>query len=70
LRRNRQRIGDHTAVIIDEVTTDNMLARSYAEAPEVDGNIILPPLEGLQPGDMIEARIVDADAYDLQAEPC
>jgi ribosomal protein S12 methylthiotransferase len=70
LRRNRQRIGDHTAVIIDEVTADNMLARSYAEAPEVDGNIILPPLEGLQPGDMIEVRIVDADAYDLQAEPC
>jgi ribosomal protein S12 methylthiotransferase len=70
LRRNRQRIGDHVVVLIDEVTADNMLARSYAEAPEVDGNIILPRLEGLQPGDMIEAKIVDADAYDLQAEAC
>jgi ribosomal protein S12 methylthiotransferase len=70
LRRNRQRIGDHVTVLIDEITEEHILARSYAEAPEVDGFIILPRYDGLQPGDMIEAKIVDADVYDLQAEAC
>ncbi|MEA3336856.1 MAG: 30S ribosomal protein S12 methylthiotransferase RimO [Chloroflexota bacterium] len=44
------------------------LARSYREAPEVDG-LVLVPGEALPPGQMLTARIEGAMAYDLIAEP-
>lgn len=70
LKLNRRRIGAQTEVVIDEVNPDSVIGRSYAEAPEVDGVIILPSMEGVQPGDRLNVRITGADVYDLQGEPC
>lgn len=46
-----------------------MFARTKADAPEVDGMVYLDNATHLQPGDIVSARITDADEYDLYGEP-
>ena len=43
--------------------------RSYADAPEIDGNCFLPPDFELYPGDSCYVEITDANEYDLYGEP-
>ncbi|MEQ8748160.1 MAG: 30S ribosomal protein S12 methylthiotransferase RimO, partial [Amphiplicatus sp.] len=61
-------IGREIDVLIDEVDGDGAVGRSYADAPEIDGAVILEGETGLKPGDMVRARIEGADPYDLWAE--
>ena len=63
------RVGRTVQVLIDEVDEDGAVGRTVWDAPEIDGSVILEGAEGLKPGDMLAARIVEADAYDLWAEP-
>ena len=44
------------------------LARSKADAPEIDGVVYLKSETALQPGDIVAANITDADAYDLYGD--
>lgn len=44
------------------------LARTRADAPEVDGVVYLASQQAWQPGDILRASITDADDYDLYAE--
>ena len=77
LRLNQKRVGSVNEVLIESVSHDHgreyALARSYAEAPEVDGCIMLRPADGrrfdrpLKPGDYVFARITKAYEYDLEA---
>jgi len=60
-------IGREIDVLIDEADEDGAVGRSYADAPEIDGAVILDGA-GLRPGDMVRARIIAADAYDLRGE--
>jgi len=60
-------IGREVDVLIDEAGEDGAVGRSYADAPEIDGAVILDGA-GLRPGDMVRARIIAADAYDLRGE--
>jgi ribosomal protein S12 methylthiotransferase len=55
--------------LIDEVDEDGAVGRTVWDAPEIDGSVILEGAVHLKPGDMLAARIVEADAYDLWAEP-
>ena len=48
---------------------DEVIARSYADAPEIDGNVIIPGAWELDPGDFIEVVVTDAGDHDLWAEP-
>jgi ribosomal protein S12 methylthiotransferase len=71
-RRLQQRVGKDIAVIVDEVDGQQALGRSAADAPEIDGRVYLPAGKGakkLKPGDVITARVTEADEYDLWAEP-
>ena len=68
LERNRLRIGQTEKVLITGVQGKNYLARSSAEAPDVDGTISLSGPPGLQPGVFVSARITGADTYDLSGE--
>lgn len=52
-------------VIIDEVNPENIIARGFADAPEVDGNILLKNTHHVEPGDIINVKITTNDAYDL-----
>jgi ribosomal protein S12 methylthiotransferase len=61
-------IGRDIEVLIDEVDEDGAVGRSYADAPEIDGAVILEGETELEPGDMVRTRIVGSDEYDLWAE--
>ncbi len=61
-------IGRDIDVLIDEVDAEGAVGRSYADAPEIDGAVILEGETGLNPGDMVRARVTGADEYDLWAE--
>lgn len=61
-------VGRECDVLIDTVDEDGAIGRSYADAPEIDGAVILEGETALRPGDLVRARIVDSDLYDLWAE--
>jgi ribosomal protein S12 methylthiotransferase len=61
-------IGRDVDVLIDEVDEDGAVGRSYADAPEIDGAVILDGEIGLNTGDVVRARIVESDEYDLWGE--
>ena len=64
-RRLRARVGERVRVLVDEVTPDGALARSAAEAPQIDGVVRIAAAGKLRGGDWAEVQIVGADAYDL-----
>jgi ribosomal protein S12 methylthiotransferase len=64
-RKLASKIGRQMDVLIDEVDEDGAVARSFADAPEIDGNVFLPPSKGIAPGMIVPVRIEEADEYDL-----
>lgn len=64
-----QKIGRIETVLVDEVNGDQAIARTKADAPEIDGVVYLADAEGLQVGDLVEVQITDADGHDLWAGP-
>jgi ribosomal protein S12 methylthiotransferase len=72
--RLQRKIGTQIEVLIDEVVEEGAVARSWADAPEIDGRIFidteyLEGFEGLQPGDTLLVEVIDADEYDMWAVP-
>ena len=63
------RIGRSIAVLIDEVDDEGAIGRSTWDAPEIDGCVFLNGAAHLKPGDLIKARVFEADEYDLWADP-
>jgi ribosomal protein S12 methylthiotransferase len=69
--RLERKIGKTLTVLVDEIDEVNeggAVARSAADAPEIDGLVYIEDAQGLQPGDWVEVEVVDADAHDLWAE--
>jgi ribosomal protein S12 methylthiotransferase len=64
-----KRVGQRLTVLVDEVLDDQVIARSYADAPEIDGTVIIDGGWELSPGDFIEVDITDSLAHDLIGEP-
>ncbi len=67
---NRFWVGREIDVLVDEPASDPgiTLGRTYADAPEVDGQVFLSSSEPLQPGRLVRARVTDSTEYDLVAE--
>lgn len=65
--RLQQRIGQEMLVIVDEIDEQGTVARSVADAPDIDGLVYIDT-DQLQAGDIVKVRITDADEYDLWAE--
>ena len=63
------RVGRTIDVIVDRVDEDGAVGRSQWDAPEIDGSVFLNGVSGLAPGDIVKARVTNADEYDLWAEP-
>ncbi|MFO7593255.1 MAG: 30S ribosomal protein S12 methylthiotransferase RimO [Pseudomonadota bacterium] len=63
----QQRVGNSYTVLIDEVEGDNAIGRSYAEAPEIDGVVVIENGSSLEPGDAVDVVITAADEHDLYA---
>ncbi len=66
--RLQLKIGKVIQVVIDEVDEEGPIARSMADAPEIDGNVYIDTDEPLNPGDIVSVRVTAADEYDLWAE--
>jgi ribosomal protein S12 methylthiotransferase len=62
------KIGKTLQVLVDGITEDGALARSSADAPEIDGVVLVTDGGNLKPGDLAMVRVTDADAHDLIAE--
>jgi len=63
------RVGTTCTVLVDEVGEEGIVARSAAEAPEIDGIVWVEGSGEVAPGDWLEVRITAADEHDLYAEP-
>lgn len=67
----QKKIGRTMDVIIDEYDDENdvYIARSKADAPEVDGNVFIENFKGaLEIGQFTTVKITDASDYDLYAD--
>ncbi|GAO35610.1 ribosomal protein S12 methylthiotransferase [Sulfuricella sp. T08] len=60
-----RKIGQTFTVLVDEVDEEGAVARSAADAPEIDGLVYIEDAGNLKPGDFVEVEITDADAHDL-----
>jgi len=67
--RLAQKIGRQMIVLVDGVTPEAVIARSAADAPDIDGNVIIDGGWDVEPGDFIEVTITGSDEHDLFAEP-
>lgn len=64
--RLHNKIGQTLEILIDEVEDRCAVGRSYADAPEIDGNVLLDAKD-LHPGDMVRGIVQHSDAHDLWA---
>ena len=62
------KIGSLQSVLVDEIRDDTVVARSYADAPEIDGLVFVPRRETIKSGDILQVRINNSDDYDLYGE--
>jgi ribosomal protein S12 methylthiotransferase len=66
LARNQAQIGRILTALTEAHDDGLTLARTYRDAPEVDGYVIIPG--ELPLGEMVQVEIVDAMEYDLVGE--
>jgi ribosomal protein S12 methylthiotransferase len=68
----QQKIGRTIKVLVDEVGKDSAVARSAADAPEIDGTVLisyenLADGQKLRPGQFVDVVVESADEHDLHA---
>lgn len=63
-------VGRTLPVLVDgyDAESRRLVARTWADAPEVDGRVLLPK-DAAKPGDFVDVRIAAADDYELIGEP-
>ena len=62
------KIGREIVVLVDAVDEEGTIARSSADAPEIDGLVFINEFFDAEPGDFLRVNVVDADEHDLYAE--
>ncbi len=67
-QRLKRKIGKTMKVLVDEVSKQGAIARSSADAPEIDGVVYISDGQHLNTGDFVEVKITDSDTHDLWAE--
>jgi len=63
-----EKVGQTMQVLVDEVDEEGAIARSAADAPEIDGMVYIDNGQTLQVGEFVTVRITDSDVHDLWAE--
>lgn len=62
-----KKIGKTMQVLVDDVDEEGSVARSAADAPEIDGLVYING-ENLEVGEFVTVRITDSDEHDLWGE--
>jgi ribosomal protein S12 methylthiotransferase len=60
-----RKIGSEQQVLADAVTESGVIARSSADAPDIDGLVYIEEHAECQPGDFIKVHIDDTDEHDM-----
>jgi ribosomal protein S12 methylthiotransferase len=68
-RRLARKVGTRQTVLVDETQGPRAVARSTADAPEIDGVVHIEKAKGLQAGHFADVVITRADTHDLWAVP-
>ncbi len=63
--RLQRRVGRIETVLIDEVVEEGAVARSKADAPEIDGQVFIDGATHLKVGELVEVKLEEADDHDL-----
>lgn len=62
------KVGRSIQVLVDSFDENGAaIARSSADAPEIDGSVIIEATDSLQVGEMVQVNVIDSDDYDLYA---
>jgi ribosomal protein S12 methylthiotransferase len=61
----KARVGKRLSVIIDEVGPTVAKGRTKWDAPDIDGNVFVSSKRPLRVGDIVTAKIMSSDKYDL-----
>ncbi len=67
-QRLERKIGREIEVLVEEVDEEGAVARSQADAPEIDGLVHIPDGGHLEVGEFARVRVTDCDVHDLYAE--
>lgn len=65
--RLKNKVGRKLTVLVDEAGPEGAIARSSADAPEIDGLVHVTNGSDLKPGDRVEVEVTRADSHDLWA---
>ncbi|HKB60451.1 MAG TPA: 30S ribosomal protein S12 methylthiotransferase RimO [Gallionellaceae bacterium] len=63
-----RKVGREMKVLVEEVDEEGAIARSAADAPEVDGMVYIDDGQALEVGQFVNVRITDSDIHDLWGE--
>ncbi|SOD42264.1 30S ribosomal protein S12 methylthiotransferase RimO [Nitrosovibrio sp. Nv4] len=66
--RLARKIGKHMTVLVDEVSKNTAIARSTADAPEIDGVVYVSNVKNVKPGGFMKVEIVGSNEHDLRAK--
>ena len=66
--RLKRKIGSTLTVLVDEAGARGAIARSAADAPDIDGVVHLKPSPNIKVGEFVVAHITRSDQHDLWAE--
>lgn len=66
-KRLKNKIGRTLSVLVDAIDGSRAIARGHADAPEIDGRVIVSGARSARAGDLIEVRVTRAGAHDLWA---
>jgi ribosomal protein S12 methylthiotransferase len=67
-QRLRRKVGKTFTVLVDEVKASGAVARSSADAPEIDGIVHVAPDRVLKTGEFARVRVTRAGTHDLWAQ--
>jgi ribosomal protein S12 methylthiotransferase RimO len=63
----QHKIGRTITVLVDEAGADGAVARSAADAPEIDGTVLIADGQKLKPGQFVDVVVEGAGEHDLHA---
>jgi len=64
----KKKVGQTMEVMIDEIGDEGVIARSWADAPEIDGKVYVSAEVPLRIGQKVQVEIVQSNAHDLLGE--
>ena len=66
--RLAKKVGRTLTVLVDEASAQQAVARSSADAPEIDGQVLIAKPGRLKAGEFATVRVTRAESHDLYAE--